>query len=188
MREERDLGPIYGFQWRHFGANYQGYDKDYTGEGVDQLENVVKILKKDPTSRRMVVSALNPVDLPAMALDPCHYAFQLQAVKGKLNLRWDQRSVDTMLGLPFNIASYATLCHLLAQEANLEPGELIGHLGDTHIYNNHIEGAKLQLARKPYPLPKLVINDFSSIFDWQHTQCLVEGYKSHEKINFPIAV
>ena len=190
MREERDLGPVYGFQWRHFDAPYESYDSDYSGKGIDQLAKVVEALKKNPGDRRMIVMAWNPKALPEQALPPCHYGFQVTVVNGKLNLLWNQRSVDTMLGLPFNIASYALLLHLLAKEAGLAEGRLIGFLADTHIYVNHVEGAKEQLTRDPekYPLPKIITEPFTSIFDWTHEHTRVEGYETYPKIDFPIAV
>ncbi len=190
MLEERDLGPVYGFQWRHFNAEYNNYDTDYTGQGVDQLQSVVDTLKKNPTDRRMIVMAWNPSALPQQALPPCHYGFQVTVLDGKLNLFWNQRSVDTMLGLPFNIASYATLLHLLAKEAGLQEGMLTGFLADTHIYLNHIDGAKELLTRDPntYPLPILETENFTSIFDWQYTDTKVIGYESYPTIKFEIAV
>ncbi len=190
MKDERDLGAIYGFQWRHFNASYNGYDQDYTNQGVDQLAKVVETLKKNPNDRRMIVSAWNPCMLSEMGLPPCHYAFQVTVINGKLNLLWNQRSVDTVLGLPFNIASYALLLHLLAKEAGLAEGKLVGFLADTHVYVNHLEGIKTQLERDPehYPLPKLVTNNFTSIFDWKAEDSTVEGYEYFPKISFPIAV
>lgn len=190
MAEERDLGAIYGFQWRHFNAPYYNYDTDYTGQGVDQLKNLVDMLKTNPTDRRMIVSAWNPCMLDQMALPPCHYCFQVVVVNKKLSLMWNQRSVDSMLGLPFNIASYALLLHLLAKEAGFAEGRLVGFLGDTHIYLNHVDGAKEQLARDPnkYPLPKLETENFKSIFDWQYTDSEVIGYESYPRIKFDIAV
>lgn len=190
MMEERDLGPVYGFQWRHFNAPYYNYDTDYTNQGVDQLQNVIDNLKKDPSSRRMIVCAWNPAMMDQMALPPCHYSFQVTVIDGKLNLLWNQRSVDVMLGLPFNIASYATLLHLLAKEAGLQEGKLVGFLADTHIYSNHIEGAKEQLTRDPskYPLPKLETENFTSIFDWTYTDSKIVDYESYPRISFQIAV
>jgi thymidylate synthase len=190
MKEERDLGAIYGFQWRHFNAEYQGYDADYTGKGIDQLKKVVETLKSNPSDRRMIVSAWNPSMLHEMGLPPCHYAFQITVINGKLNLLWNQRSVDSILGLPFNIASYALLLHLLAKEADLREGRLIGFLADTHIYINHVDGAKEQMARDPerYALPKIVTKQFTSIFDWKYEDSVIEGYESYPKISFPIAV
>lgn len=190
MLEERDLGAIYGFQWRHFNAEYENYDTDYSGKGIDQLRNVIDTLKTNPNDRRMIVSAWNPLMLDQMALPPCHYLFQVTAINGKLNLMWNQRSVDTLLGLPFNIASYALLLHLLAKEANLEEGKLIGFLGDVHIYENHIAGAKEQLARDvtKYKLPKLQTDNFTSIFDWKYQDTQVIDYKHYPKIKFDIAI
>lgn len=190
MKNERDLGPVYGFQWRHFGAEYISYDTDYTGKGVDQLANMVATLKKNPSDRRMIVNSWNPVMLPEMALPPCHYCYQVTVINGRLNLFWNQRSVDTMLGLPFNIASYALLLHLLAKEAGLEEGVLTGFLADVHIYKNHVEGAKEQLTRDPnkYSLPKISTPNFTSIFDWKYEDSIVEGYESYPKITFEIAV
>ena len=190
MLEERDLGPVYGFQWRHFGAPYYNYNTDYTGQGVDQLKYVVDTLKTNPTDRRMIVSAWNPTAKDQMALPPCHYSFQITVIGNKLNLLWNQRSVDVMLGLPFNIASYATLLHLFAKETKIEAGRLVGFLGDVHIYANHLAGAKEQLTRDPnkYPLPKLITEQFTSIWNWQYTDSKVVGYESYPRISFEIAV
>lgn len=190
MATERDLGPIYGFQWRHFNADYSNFDTDYIGQGVDQLARVVEKLKTDPQDRRLIVSAWNPVKISEMALPPCHYSFQVTVINEKLNLLWNQRSVDTMLGLPFNIASYALLLHLLAKEAKLQEGRLIGFLADTHIYVNHLDGAKEQLTRDPnlYPLPQIVTEPFTSIFDWQSENSKINNYQSFPKIEFQIAV
>jgi len=190
MLEERDLGPVYGFQWRHFGAKYQNYDTDYTGQGIDQLKNVVEKLKSDPTDRRMIVNSWNPVEMSKMGLPPCHYAYQVTVIGDKLNLLWNQRSVDTMLGLPFNIASYALLLHLLAKQAGLQEGRLIGFLADTHIYVNHVEGAKEQLSRDfiKYPLPKINTDNFTSIFEWKAEDTKLLDYESYPKIPFEIAV
>ena len=188
MMEERDLGPVYGFQWRHFDAPYENYDSDYAGKGIDQLAKVVETLRKNPQDRRMIVMAWNPKALPEQALPPCHYGFQVTVINGKLNLLWNQRSVDTMLGLPFNIASYALLLHLLAKETGLAEGRLIGFLADTHIYVNHVDGAKEQLARAPKTLPQIVTEPFTSIFNWTGEHTRLEGYEPGEKIEFPIAV
>ncbi|MDO8435203.1 MAG: thymidylate synthase [bacterium] len=188
MLDERDLGPVYGFQWRHFGAPYENHDTDYTGKGVDQLQTLIEIIKKDPSNRRMMVSAWNPMQMSHMALPPCHYGFQVTVIAGRLNLLWNQRSVDTMLGLPFNIASYATLLHLLAKETNLSEGKLIGFLGDVHIYKNHLDGAREQLEREPKPLPRIQTEPFTSIFDWTAGNTTLVGYESHPGIKFAIAV
>lgn len=190
MSEERDLGAIYGFQWRHFNAPYNNYDTDYSGQGIDQLKKLVEILKKNPTDRRMIVSAWNPCMLDQMALPPCHYLFQATVTNDKLNLLWNQRSVDVMLGLPFNIASYATLLHLLAKETGYAEGRLVGFLADVHIFVNHVDGAKEQLARDPdkYPLPKIQTNNFASIFDWTTADTELLNYQSYPRIKFDIAV
>jgi len=190
MLEERDLGPIYGWQWRHFGADYTGYDKDYTGEGVDQLARMVKDLKEKPHSRQILVLAWNPMDVEKVIPPFCHYGFQVIVINNKLNLFWNQRSVDVALGLPFNIASYATLLHLLCLETGYEEGRLTGFLADTHIYTNHVEKLKKQLTRDPkkYALPKLKTENFTSIFDWHYEDSKVEGYESYSGLKFPIAV
>ncbi|OGH74162.1 MAG: thymidylate synthase [Candidatus Magasanikbacteria bacterium RIFCSPLOWO2_12_FULL_43_12] len=197
MKNERDLGAIYGFQWRHFNAPYENYDTDYSGKGVDQLKNLISAIKTDPSSRRLIVSAWNPCALDKMALPPCHYLFQITVIDGKLNLLWNQRSVDAMLGLPFNISSYALLLHLLAKETGLKEGKLVGFLADTHIYLNHLDGAKEQLSRDPnkYPLPHIQTlrhgsgqaNNFS-IFKWQYTDTELLDYESYPRIPLPIAV
>lgn len=188
MKEERDLGPIYGWQWRHFGADYEGYDHDYAGEGVDQLEEVVEKLKTDSSDRRMLVTAWNPRDKDRMSIPPCHYGFHITVIGDRLNLTWDQRSVDVALGLPFNIASYGILLHLLAKESGFREGMLTGHLKDVHIYENHLKEIAKQLGRTPLVLPEIETRDFNSIFDWEHNHTTFKGYKSHSKISFDIAV
>jgi len=190
MLEERDLGPIYGWQWRHFGAEYTTYDADYTGQGVDQLQRLVDDLKTKPYSRQMLVLAWSPMDKDKVVPPFCHYGFQVTVLDGKLNLFWNQRSVDTMLGLPFNIASYATLLHLLAKETGYEEGVLRGFLGDAHIYLNHIDGAKEQLTRDPdkHPLCRIETPEFTSIFDWTYKDTKRIGYESYDRISFDIAV
>ncbi len=190
MLEERDLGTIYGWEWRHFGAIYKDYQTDYTGQGVDQLKKLVDTLKKDPTSRRMLVLAWNPLDVDKAVPPYCHYGFQVTVTGKKLNLLWNQRSVDVMLGLPFNIASYGLLLHLLAKESGLEEGKLVGFLADTHIYVNHAEGAKEQLSRDPshYPLPQIKTEPFTSIFDWTCESTQIIGYESYPRIPFEIAI
>lgn len=190
MKEERDLGPIYGFQWRHYNAPYHSFNTDYTNQGADQFQRLADKLKSDPNDRRMIVMAWNPLALQDMALPPCHYGFQVTVINNKLNLLWNQRSVDTMLGLPFNIASYATLLHLLAKETGYKEGKLVGFLADVHIYINHLDGAREQLTRDPnmYQLPKIITENFTSIFDWQYTDTKIEGYQSYPRIELPIAV
>jgi len=182
QENETDLGPVYGFQWRSFGKH------SLNTKGVDQLQQVVCKLKENPLDRRMLVSAWNPVDLPHMALPPCHVLFHLVVINHTLNLNWFQRSCDLMLGIPFNLASYALLLHLLAREAGLKEGKVCGMLSDVHIYENHIQGAEEQLSRTPYPLPRLETGNFKDIFSWQYDQSQLCGYKCHPKIYFPIAV
>lgn len=188
MLEQRDLGPIYGFQWRHFGAQYTAFNKPPTTEGIDQFEKLVQTLKNNPEDRRMIVSAWNPMHLKHMALPPCHYSFQIIVVANKLNLLWNQRSVDIALGLPFNIASYGLLLCLLAKESGFETGRLVGFLGDAHIYTNHIDGLKKQIKRKPLELPQLKILRFKSIFDWEYEDSQILNYNHHPPIKFDIAV
>ncbi len=188
MLQERDLGPIYGWQWRHFGAEYKDYKTDYTGKGVDQIKRIVNLLKTNPDDRQMLVLAWNPMDIDKVIPPFCHYCWQVTVLDGKLNLLWNQRSVDVALGLPFNIASYGLLLHLLAKETNLKEGKLVGFLGDTHIYTNHVDGLKEQLTRKPKKLPTIKTNNFTSIFDWKYTDSAVENYEPHPRIKFEIAV
>jgi len=188
MLEERDLGPIYGWQWRHFGAKYEGYGKDYDGKGVDQLKRLVDDLKARPHSRQMVVIAWNPMDVHKVIPPFCHYGFQVTVLDGRLNLMWNQRSVDTAIGLPFNIASYGLLLHLLAKETGFKEGRLVGFLGDAHVYLNHVEGLKEQLKRQPLKLPVIKTDEFTSIFDWKYDDSKVDGYSHHPAIKFEIAV
>ncbi len=188
MASERELGPIYGWQWRNFGAKYQSLSEKPKGEGIDQLKKLVETIKENPDDRRMIVMAWNPTDLKHMALPPCHYSFQVTVTNGYLNLLWNQRSVDVALGLPFNIASYALLLHLLAKETGLKEGRLVGFLADTHIYTNHVDGLKEQLKREPYSLSKIKTNNFKSIFTWKYEDTEVEEYKYHPRIKFEIAV
>jgi thymidylate synthase len=190
MLAEPDLGPVYGFQWRHYGAPYVDHASDYTGQGVDQLQQVVETLRSNPNDRRMIVNAWNPTQLAEQGLPPCHFVFQVTVINDRLNLLWNQRSVDVPLGLPFNIASYGLLLHLLAKESGFREGKLIGFLADTHIYVNQIDGITEQLTRDPerYPLPRVVTEPFTSIWDWTAEHTRIEGYASYPKIDFPIAV
>lgn len=188
MAEEHDLGPVYGWQWRHFGGKYLSSSLEPDLPGVDQFSNLLSTLKADPQSRRMLVSAWNPVDLGRMALPPCHYAFQVTVTEDRLNLFWNQRSVDVALGLPFNIASYGLLLHLLCLESGYKAGRLVGFLGDTHIYANHIEGMKLQLRRRCFKLPQIRTENFKGILKWSSKDTKVEGYTHHPRIQFEIAV
>ena len=190
MLEERDLGPIYGFQWRHFNASYENYDSDYSNLGIDQLKKLIETLKTNPRDRRMIVNSWNPQQLHEMGLPPCHYSFQVTTINGRVNLLWNQRSVDTMLGLPFNIASYALLLHLIAKESGLKEGKLVGFLADVHIFENHVEGAREQLSRDAtkYPLPQIQTENWKSIFDWKAEDTKVIGYESYDRIPFKIAI
>ena len=178
---EPDLGAIYGAQWRSFG-------KASAGRGVDQLKNVIAALKKNPQDRRLLVSAWNPLEIFDMALPPCHVLFHLVPIGDVLNLSWFQRSCDLMLGVPFNIASYALLLHLLCLETKMKPGQITGMFSNVHIYENHVEGARLQLKREPLPLPQIKIMPFFSIFDWEYQHAQVENYRSHEKIPLQVAI
>ncbi|UQS85411.1 thymidylate synthase [Apilactobacillus apisilvae] len=176
-----DLGSVYGSQWRHW--------KTSTGNTIDQIKNVISQIKTNPNSRRLIVSAWNPEDIPLMALPPCHTMFQFYVNDGKLSCQLYQRSADVFLGVPFNIASYALLTSLIAKECGLKPGEFIHTLGDAHIYSNHIEQVKTQLDRKPYSAPKLWLNpDKDSIFDYDMDDIKVVDYNHHDPIKAPVAV
>ncbi len=176
-----DLGSVYGKQWRKW--------KTSSNETIDQLREVIDSIKQNPNSRRHIVSAWNPEDIPNMALPPCHTLFQFYVADGKLSCQLYQRSGDVFLGVPFNIASYALLTHLIAKECNLEVGEFVHTLGDAHIYSNHVEQVKKQLSREPRKLPKLILNnEKESIFDYEITDMSIEGYNPHPSIKAPIAV
>ncbi|KAF4660407.1 hypothetical protein FOL47_007170 [Perkinsus chesapeaki] len=188
-REEGDLGPVYGFQWRHFGAEYVDMHTDYS-DGVDQLAQVIKQLKENPTDRRIIMSAWNPQALPLMALPPCHVMchFYVNA-KRELSCAMYQRSADMGLGVPFNIASYSLLTYMLAQVCDLKPGEFCHHLGNTHVYENHIEPLREQLKRTPKPFPLLKINpDIKCIDDFKASDFELVGYNPWGKIPMQMAV
>jgi len=188
-REVGDLGPIYGFQWRHFGAQYVDKDTDYTGQGVDQLAQVIETIKTNPNDRRIIMSAWNPTDLPAMALPPCHSFCQFYVCDGELSCQMYQRSCDMGLGIPFNIASYALLTYMIAHVCDLKPGEFIHTLGDAHVYQNHVEPLKQQLTRVPKPFPKLsIVRKVDNIDDFTLDDFLLEGYECHPKIKMDMAV
>ncbi|HLS23962.1 MAG TPA: thymidylate synthase [Pseudogracilibacillus sp.] len=176
-----DLGFVYGKQWRKWEGP--------RGEIIDQIKDVIHSIKHNPDSRRHIVSAWNPVDIPNMALPPCHTLFQFYVAEGKLSCQLYQRSADVFLGVPFNIASYALLTHLIAKETGLKIGEFIHTFGDVHIYSNHVEQVKLQLTRKPKPLPQLKINtNKESIFDYELSDFEIVGYEHHPAIKAPVAV
>lgn len=175
-----DLGHIYGYQWRHWETKDGGF--------IDQIKDVIEMIKKNPDSRRLIVSAWNPEDVPSMALPPCHTLFQFYVNDGKLSCQLYQRSADVFLGVPFNIASYALLTHLIAHETGLAVGEFIHTMGDAHLYNNHFQQMEEQLTREPRPFPKLVLADKKSVFDFEMEDITLEGYDPHPSIKAPIAV
>jgi thymidylate synthase len=177
---EGELGPVYGKQWRSWAAP--------DGRVIDQMAHVVESLKTTPHSRRHIVSAWNPADVDDMALPPCHCLFQFFVAEGKLSCQLYQRSADVFLGVPFNIASYALLTHMVAKVTGLEPGEFVHTLGDAHLYLNHIDQAREQLTREPFPFPTLTLADKRDLFSFDYEDFKVSGYKAHEKIAAPIAV
>ena len=187
--EENDLGPIYGSQWRNFSHMYEfdGEKNKYSG-GVDQLKKVADRLRDNPTDRRMLVSSWNPLTMEKMSLPPCHVLFHLTSTNDQLHLTWFQRSCDLMLGVPFNIASYALLLHLFARHANMEAGTITGFFSDIHIYENHLQAAKLQIKRKPTQLPQIKTTGSKDIFDWKYEMTSVINYNHAEKIPLEIAV
>jgi thymidylate synthase len=178
--EHGELGPIYGSQWRHWG-------KDETHAGVDQIQQAIDTIKKDPTSRRIIVSAWNVTDIPKMRLPPCHALFQFYVNDRSLDCQLYQRSADLALGVPFNIASYALLQAMIAQECELVPRHFVHTLGDAHIYLNHVEGVKTQLERTPMALPKLVLAP-KKVLDMTFEDVRLEGYQHHPFIKFAVAV
>lgn len=187
--EEGDLGPVYGFQWRHFGAEYKGFGADYGNKGVDQLTDCIEQIRKDPNSRRIVMSAWNPSDLKKMALPPCHMFCQFYVCDGKLSCSMYQRSADIGLGVPFNIASYALLLHLVAHVTGLEPGEFVHVLGDAHIYKNHVEPLKMQLERDIREQPLLRIKKkTTNIEDIAFEDLELVGYNPHPAIPMELSV
>ncbi|MDE0581571.1 thymidylate synthase [Planococcus sp. A6] len=175
-----DLGPVYGKQWRSWAAT--------DGSQIDQLKNVVESIKNNPDSRRHLVTAWNPEFIDDMALPPCHIMFQFYVADGKLSCQLYQRSADVFLGVPFNIASYALLTHLVAKECGLEPGEFIHTTGDTHLYVNHLEQVQEQLGREPKALPSLKLTEGKSMFDMSMEDIQIEGYDPHPRIKAPVAV
>ncbi|HEV2332874.1 MAG TPA: thymidylate synthase, partial [Gammaproteobacteria bacterium] len=179
--EKGDLGPVYGYQWRSWPAP--------DGRHIDQISRVLEDLRNNPESRRMIVSAWNVADLPQMALQPCHAFFQFYVAGGRLSCQLYQRSADIFLGVPFNIASYALLTHMVAQQTDLEPGEFIWTGGDCHLYMNHMEQVEEQLRREPKPLPRLVVKRRPpSLFDYVFEDFEIAGYESHAAIRAPVAV
>jgi thymidylate synthase len=180
-RSDGDLGPVYGKQWRSWAA--------LDGRTIDQIGEVVHALKTNPDSRRMIVSAWNPADIPQMALAPCHCLFQFYVADGKLSCQLYQRSADIFLGVPFNIASYALLTMMMAQVTDLQPGEFVHTFGDAHLYLNHLDQADLQLARTPRPLPTMTINPAAKdIFAFRYEDFSLTGYDPHPHIAAPVAI
>lgn len=176
-----ELGPVYGYQWRSWPTP--------SGEHIDQIQQVIDTIKNNPDSRRMIVSAWNVADLEDMALMPCHAFFQFYVANGKLSCQLYQRSADLFLGVPFNIASYSLLTHMIAQQCDLEVGDFVWTGGDCHIYSNHIEQVKEQISREPYPFPTLELRKADSIFDYQMADIAAsEGYQHHPAIKAPVAV
>jgi thymidylate synthase len=176
-----ELGPIYGYQWRSWPAP--------NGQHIDQIAEVIETIKKNPDSRRIIVSAWNVADIPRMALAPCHAFFQFYVAEGKLSCQLYQRSADIFLGVPFNIASYALLTHMVAQQCNLEVGDFIWTGGDCHLYSNHLEQVDLQLSRDFFPLPKLnILRKPDSIFDYEFEDFEITGYECHPHIKAPVAI
>ena len=175
-----DLGPVYGYQWRSW--------PNTDGTSTDQITNVIRSINEKPYSRRHIVVAYNPSNVDQMALPPCHAMFQFYVAEGKLSCQLYQRSADTFLGVPFNIASYSLLTHMVAQQCGLEVGEFIWTGGDTHLYLNHLDQARLQLMRQPFPLPQLQLKKSSSIFDYQYEDFEILNYQYHAAIKAPIAV
>jgi thymidylate synthase len=179
--EKGDLGPVYGHQWRSWPAR--------DGSTIDQIGELVRMIRKNPDSRRLIVTAWNPADVDKMALPPCHCLFQFYVAEGRLSCQLYQRSADIFLGVPFNIASYALLTLMMAQVTGLKPGAFIHTLGDAHLYSNHLEQAKLQLMRQPYALPKMHLNSkVTDIFAFKYEDFRLDGYHAHPHISAPVAV
>lgn len=179
-----NLGPVYGVQWRSWPAP----TKDDPNRTIDQIANVLDLIRNNPDSRRMIVTAWNPAEVENMALPPCHALFQFYVADGKLSCQLYQRSCDMFLGVPFNIASYSLLTCMMAQQTGLEPGEFVWTGGDCHVYDNHVEQVLEQLSRAPYPYPTLSIDKAPSIFEYQYEDFHVENYQHHAKIAAPVAV
>ena len=182
--ENGDLGPVYGAQWRSWPAP----TPDDPNRTIDQISNVLELIKHNPDSRRMVVTAWNPAEVENMALPPCHALFQFYVADGRLSCQLYQRSCDMFLGVPFNIASYSLLTLMMAQQTGLEPGEFVWPGGDCHIYDNHVEQVLEQLSREPYPYPRMEIRKADSLFDYQYSNFHIADYRYHPTIKAPIAV
>jgi thymidylate synthase len=187
-REEGDLGPIYGHQWRNFGATLEE-DGKYRDDGVDQIERALTLIRDNPDSRRMIVTGWNPKEADQVALPPCHTLFQLYVQDGELSCQLYQRSADVFLGVPFNIASYALLTMMIAQVTDLRPGEFVHTFGDVHLYKNHVEQAKLQISREPRSLPRMKINpEVKELTAFRYEDFELEGYDPHPHIKAAVSV
>ncbi|RNA03040.1 thymidylate synthase [Brachionus plicatilis] len=188
-RQEGDLGPIYGFQWRHFGAQYKDMHTDYQNQGIDQLNEVIQKIKSNPDDRRIIMSAWNPIDIPKMALPPCHCFVQFYVSDGELSCMLYQRSADMGLGVPFNIASYALLTHMIAHVTGLKAGEFVHTIGDCHVYLNHVAALEEQLKREPRKFPTLRIkNKRTNIEEFELSDFEVAGYDPYPTIKMEMAV
>jgi thymidylate synthase len=206
MLEHNDLGPVYGWQWRNFNKAYANNEpnrtKNYGHYGAteseakahamevgDQFDAMIHTLKSNPDDRRMIVNAWNPLQLDQMALPPCHFEFVIIHINGTLNLNWTQRSVDSYLGLPSNLASYAALLLLICKETGMKPGTLTGNLCDVHIYENHLEQVDELVSRVPYLLPRLEFNNWINIYNWDaRADSELIGYQSHPELKAPVAI
>jgi len=187
-RNEGDLGPVYGHQWRNFGAT-EREDGTYERDGFDQLSYVLEQIKSNPESRRLIISGWNPLEAERVALPPCHTLFQFYVSGGRLSCQLYQRSADVFLGVPFNIASYALLNMMIASVSGLEPGEFIHTFGDVHLYRNHVEQARLQLSRRPRPLPTMVIDpEVKNLYDFRYEHFQLKDYLPYPRIKAPVAV
>jgi len=188
-RGEGDLGPVYGHQWRNFGATKKP-DGTYNSDGVDQIKLLVEQLKKNPASRRHLITGWNPLEADKVALPPCHTLYQFHvSTDNRLSCQLYQRSADLFLGVPFNIASYSLLTHMIAQVTGLKPGHFVHTFGDAHIYSNHLEQVDLQCSREPRPLPRLILNpEIKDLFAFKYEDITIEGYDPHPGIKAPVAI
>lgn len=188
-RGEGDLGPVYGHQWRNFGATKKS-DGTYNSDGVDQIKLLVEQLKKNPASRRHLVTGWNPLEADKVALPPCHTLYQFHvSTDNRLSCQLYQRSADLFLGVPFNIASYSLLTHMIAQVTGLKPGHFVHTFGDAHIYSNHLEQVDLQCSREPKSLPRLILNpEITDLFAFKYEDISIEGYDPHPGIKAPVAI
>jgi dihydrofolate reductase/thymidylate synthase len=188
-REEMDLGPVYGFQWRHFGAQYETMHSDYTGKGVDQLAECIHKIKNSPEDRRIIMTAWNPSDLDKMALPPCHMFCQFYVANGELSCQMYQRSADMGLGVPFNIASYSLLTVMMAQVCGLKCGDFVHTIGDAHVYLNHVDALQEQIDRVPKAFPTLEVNrEKKDIDSFEYSDFTVNGYEPMAAIKMKMAV